>query len=275
MDLREAAALGVAGNMTGHLEQAGEAGDFTAVKAAVGKPKGMFPIYLPGIDHRLGTWPFSSDTLRLPDEDVDVQPEPEVALHVALSYDAGGVCAIRPFAFAAGDDTSLRKPAERIHHKKNWGEAAKGLSATWIPIDRFEPGGVIDRYRLACWLIRDGACLAYGEDSAVRDYGSHHGELLGWMVDRLRHQQQVGPLDHLAEWLERAGRPAQAVLLIGATRYTELGADTYVRPGDEVVVVVYDAEVHTPEGVAAAVAGGASELEHASLLRRRVIATTR
>jgi hypothetical protein len=271
MDLQHGAALGVAGNMTGHLEQAGEAGDFTAVKAAAGKPKGMFPIYLPGLDHRLGTWPFSADTLRLPDEEVNVQPEPEVALRVALSYDEGGVCALRPLAFAAADDTSLRKPAERIHHKKNWGAAAKGLSGTWIDLDAFEPGCALDRYRLACFLVRDGECLPYGEDSAVRDYGTHHGELVTWMIDRLRHQQEGGPLDHLAGWLDRAGRPTSAVVCIGATRYTAYGERTFVQPGDEVVVVVYDGEQYRADAVRAAVAAGARTLADASVLRRRVV----
>lgn len=271
MDLQDAAALGVAGNMTGHLEQAGEAGDFVAVRAAAGKPKGMFPIYLPGLDHRLGVWPFSAEVLQLPDEDVRVQPEPEVALRVRLQWDAGGVCGLEPLGFAAGDDTSLRKPAARIHHKKNWGPSAKGLSETWLPVDRFDADGTLGRFRLACWLVRDGACRLYGEDSAVRDYSTIWGELVDWMVDRLRNQTEVGPLDHLATWLEQAGRPEEAVLLIGATRYTELGEHTYVQPGDQVVVAVYDGAHHTPAAVAAAVEAGASSLPHASVLRRTVV----
>jgi hypothetical protein len=231
----------------------------------------MFPIYLPGLDHRLGAWPFHAEQLRLPDEPVDVQPEPEVALRVRLTWDDGGVCALEPLAFAAGDDTSLRRPAERLHEKKNWGPAAKGLSTTWIPIDTFDGGGALGRYRLACWHVRDGACRAYGEDSAVRDYRLIWGDLLGWMVDRLRNQTEVGPLDHLGTWLDRAGRPDEAVILIGATRYTDFGEGTFVEPGDEVVVVVYDGERYTSQAVAAAIEAGAGSLAHASVLRRIVV----
>ncbi len=47
-DLRRIATFGVAGNFTGHLEQAGEARDFTAVKTADAKaPKALFPTYIP------------------------------------------------------------------------------------------------------------------------------------------------------------------------------------------------------------------------------------
>ncbi|MBX2799966.1 MAG: hypothetical protein KTR31_19960 [Myxococcales bacterium] len=271
-DLRSAVAFGVAGNMTGHLEQAGEAGDFVGVSAAADRPKGMFPIYLPGLDHRLGSWPFSATTLRLPDATTHVQPEPEVALRVALQWDAQGVCGLQPLAFAAADDTSLRKPADKIQHKKNWGAHAKGLAEHWIDIDRFDASGILERFRLACWLVRDGVCHAYGEDSAVRDYGTHYGPLVDWMVDRLRHQVDEGPLDHLSAWLGRIERPREAVLLIGATRYTDFGQSTYVAPGDEVVVTVYDGAVHAPEAVARAVADGAAALPGASVLRRRVVA---
>ena len=48
IDLKQAATFGVAGNFTGHLEQAGEARDFTQVKTAEkNAPKAVFPTYLP------------------------------------------------------------------------------------------------------------------------------------------------------------------------------------------------------------------------------------
>ncbi|MBT6492303.1 MAG: hypothetical protein HOK97_21210, partial [Deltaproteobacteria bacterium] len=40
--------FGVAGNFTGHLEQAGEASDFLDVKVSeAAAPKGIFPFYIP------------------------------------------------------------------------------------------------------------------------------------------------------------------------------------------------------------------------------------
>jgi len=47
IDVTQAIGFGVAGNFTGHLEQAGEASDFVGVEAAAGAPKGVFPFYVP------------------------------------------------------------------------------------------------------------------------------------------------------------------------------------------------------------------------------------
>ena len=53
-DLRGWFGFGVAGNFAGHLEQAGEAVDFTNVESAGNAPKGIFPWYVPGYDVLLG-----------------------------------------------------------------------------------------------------------------------------------------------------------------------------------------------------------------------------
>ena len=45
---------------------------------------------------------------------------------------------------------------KKISQKKNWGAATKGTADTGIEIDRFAEGGVLDGYRLACFLLRDG-----------------------------------------------------------------------------------------------------------------------
>ena len=47
-DLRQMATFGVAGNFTGHLEQAGEAKDFSNIATKdKNAPKAIFPTYLP------------------------------------------------------------------------------------------------------------------------------------------------------------------------------------------------------------------------------------
>jgi hypothetical protein len=270
MPLTSLPVLGIAGNFTGHLEQAGEAADFVAVSAAAGKPKGIFPMYLPIAGHRLGLWPFSTDTLRLPRHEADVQPEPELALRVALTWRNDRVVALRPSAFCAFDDTSIRRPAQpKISMKKNWGPNSKGMSTTWIGLDRFDSNGVLHHIRLASFLIRDGLCKAYGEDSAVRDYSTMYGELVAWSIDKLANQADVGPLEAIGQMLVLAGQPTEAVLSIGATRYTAHGEGNFVRAGDVVVIVAYDERSHRPADIAEAAADGAS-IEGASVLRRTV-----
>ncbi|MCO4745561.1 MAG: hypothetical protein KC912_12285 [Proteobacteria bacterium] len=271
MKLDHAIGLGVAGNMTGHLEQAGEASDFVAVETKEAKaPKGMFPFYVPGHTGQLGAFPLSSDALRLPDFEANVQIEPEVALLLDLEWKDGQVAGVHPRAFAAYNDASIRRPAAKISEKKNWGSATKGVSAAWIPVDGLQPGGVMDSYRLSCFLLRDGTLHAYGEDSAVAGYSYFHGTLLDWIADRLNHQQDHGPLEHLAAHLATAGSPAQAVISIGATRYTTVGESTFLKAGDVSIVVVYDGNRFDDTAIQARLLAGDDQAAGLSVLRQRV-----
>ena len=48
MNFEQMIGFGVAGNFAGHLEQAGEAADFTQVKTENAiQPKAIFPFYIP------------------------------------------------------------------------------------------------------------------------------------------------------------------------------------------------------------------------------------
>ncbi|SIQ75101.1 hypothetical protein SAMN05880558_105136 [Aeromonas sp. RU39B] len=239
--------LGVAGNFAGHLEQAGEASDFVAVKVREAHaPKALFPFYVPGHSGQLGEYPVSSDTLWLPEAavsgDEKVQIEPEVALLCELTYAGDEVVAVHPVAFGAYNDCSIRRPhARKISEKKNWGECSKGLSEPLLPIDGLQPGGPLDGYRICCYLERDGALMAYGVDSAVVDYSYFHDTLLTWVRDKLNHQQDEGPAEHINGLLKAAGHPARLIVSIGATRYTEFGETHFLMPGDVSCVVLYPA----------------------------------
>lgn len=286
IDLKAAIGFGVAGNFTGHLEQAGEASDFVGIEAEAGAPKGVFPFYVPSVNakdpsHFLHTFPLSTDTIEHPGEiegqPANLQIEPELALLCELSYDGGRVASICPTHFAAYNDCSTRRPdATKISQKKNWGKNTKGLASDqWVAIDAFTAGGVLRNYRLACYLLRDGELHVYGEDSAVSGYGYMYEKLLGWLIDRFNTQKDQGPLEDLPRWLEVAGRPAHAVVSIGATRYTPLGETTYLQPGDEAAVVAYDAAEHGVDEIQAALSKGETPdgaVQTCSMLRQRVVA---
>ena len=299
LDLTRAVGLGVAGNFAGHLEQAGEAGDFASVRAEAGRPKGVFPFYVPwppsgtagddAVPGFLRTFPLSRDTIAHPGEiagrPAQLQIEPELALRCRLNYDptTGRVVSLEPSHFAAYNDCSTRRPdATKISQKKNWGPATKGLADDqWITLqpagaEGFASGGNLDHTRLACFLRRDGVLRAYGEDSPVAGpdgYSTMYAPLLDWIVQQLNAQEDHGPLEPVPAYLEAAGRPRDAVISIGATRYTALGESTYLQPGDESVVVVYDARVHPtatlPSLVDSPPAGGGVSY---SLLRQAVVA---
>ncbi|MEM9347844.1 MAG: DUF5718 family protein [Planctomycetota bacterium] len=290
IDLQQTIGFGVAGNFAGHLEQAGEASDFVGVKAQAGAPKGVFPFYVPPAkpnqpDHFLHTFPLSSDTIENPGkidgEPANLQIEPELALLCELQYDTDHVVtAIKPTHFAAYNDCSTRRPtATKISQKKNWGPNTKGLASDqWLPLDTFETGGCLDRFRLACYLKRDDQLHAYGEDSPVAGpdgYGYMYGQLLDWLVDRLNHQEDSGPLEDLPNWFSVANHPSQAVIAIGATRYTPLGESTYLQPGYESIVVAYDQAHHdTATLEAALLSSGAIQGagQTCSVLRQDVVA---
>ena len=195
--------LGVAGNFAGHLEQAGEASDFADVEAADGAPKGVFPWFVRGSDGPLAVNPLSSTEIRLPtDAAATCQIEPELALWCELAYgDGGEIASVTPTHFGAFNDCSWRErpgatpgASVKISHKKHWGPASQGFASDQaLPLDRLAPGGMLDRHRLASFLVRDGETHAYGEHVPVAGYGYFHGRLLGWLVETAEHAEGRRP----------------------------------------------------------------------------------
>ena len=249
-ELRTWFGFGVAGNFAGHLEQAGEAADFVNVQPRAGEkseaPKGIFPWYAPGVDGFLGEFPLSHDTVALPKSDtpLNLQIEPEVGLACHVVWDGDTVVTLQPFALGAFNDCSIRRPnALKISHKKNWGPASKGVARQFFDVGDLTPDGPTSTLRLLCHLrTADGQEHEYGVDSPLLGY-SYYGEvLLDWITERLANQKGSAdtPLEDVGALMVASGRPSKVLIGIGATRYTELGESTYLQPGDEAIVRVYD-----------------------------------
>ena len=275
--------FGIAGNFALHLAQAGELEEFkdiiTAEEAA---PKGMFPFYLPKptapaeqqalhAKEILSTYPLSSDNIKLPKEKVNVQAEPEVALVCDLEYTAGKLSKITPTYFGAYNDCSIRVAgASKISDKKNWGADSKGFSNTLIKIDKFENGGVMDNYSIASFLRRDGEVHTYGEDVELNGYSYFYEKLLDWMLNQLITQEDFGPLEPIEEYIQACGNPLQAIISIGATRYTKYGETTFLQTGDEVIIVVYDRTKITKDEVVESVKTKSYDSTIMSVLAQKV-----
>jgi hypothetical protein len=245
-ELRTWFGFGVAGNFAGHLEQAGEAADFVNVTSEGAAPKGIFPWYAPGVDGFLGEFPLSHDTVALPKSDtpLNLQIEPEVGLACHVVWDGDTVVTLQPFALGAFNDCSIRRPnARKISHKKNWGPASKGVARQFFDVGDLTPDGPTSTLRLLCHLrTADGQEHEYGVDSPLLGY-SYYGEvLLDWITERLANQKGSAdtPLEDVGALMVASGRPSKVLIGIGATRYTELGESTYLQPGDEAIVRVYD-----------------------------------
>ncbi|MBN2817098.1 MAG: hypothetical protein JXQ67_10475 [Campylobacterales bacterium] len=275
--------LGIAGNFALHLAQAGELEEFkeiiTADEAA---PKGMFPFYLPTTQNPLQktnltakemllTYPLSNDTIQLPKESVNVQAEPEVGLICQLEYTAGKLSKITPTHFGAYNDCSIRVAgAEKISDKKNWGADSKGLSNRLIAIDKFEVGGVMDSYSICSFLRRNGELHAYGEDVELTGYSYFHEKLLEWITNQILTQEDFGPLEALESYIDACDNPQEAIISIGATRYTEYGESTFLQTGDEVLVALYDRNTYSLADVIQALKEHEYEKENMSVLAQKV-----
>ncbi len=243
---RESIGLGIAGNFALHLEQAGEMEDFKdVITEDENAPKGLFPFYLPNFDNQLGVFPLSSDSLILPKDDVNVQVEPEVGLLCELIYEDGKLSKVIPTHFGAYNDASIRKDgAKKISEKKNWGEASKGFSKNLIKIDKFEDGGIMDRWHIASFLKRDGNVFRCGEDVELTGYSYFYQKLISWIENQINTQKDFGVLEPISEYISTCKNPKQAVISIGATRYTSLGENSFVQDGDEIFIVLYDSSIY-------------------------------
>ncbi|MCG9611928.1 DUF5718 family protein [Vibrio harveyi] len=251
-NFEDAMILGIAGNFAGHLQQAGEADDFALYgDVNANKPQALFPIYVPFIEHPyLSTYPISTDTTKLPNDILNLQIEPELALICDVSYEGGQVIQLTPTHFGAFNDCSIRRPdANKISDKKNWGAASKGLASRLIELERLTPDSDIGRFRIASFHKRGEQVFAYGEDCAVNEYSYFYADLLDWIRDQMNHQVDRGPMENIHALLKQANLPSQLVVAVGATRYTEYGEQNFLERGDESVVVVYDSHLYQPKDV--------------------------
>ncbi|HOI83362.1 MAG TPA: DUF5718 family protein [Campylobacterales bacterium] len=273
MDFKNTVGIGVAGNFTGHLEQAGESADFVGVVTAEeDAPKGIFPFYLPSHPaSHLATYPLSSHEIDMPNEHDNLQAEPEVAVVCDIVYAGDKVVELKPKFFGAYNDCSIRREgARKISDKKNWGANSKGIANKLLKVDSFQKGGVMDGYRIACYLRRGGILHAYGIDSALSSYSYFHGKLMDWIVECINNQQDGGPLENVGELLKECGHPTEAIVSIGATRYTEFGESGYLQKGDEIYAVLYPSELFDENEIKNMISDGSLDADGLSVLHQMV-----
>ncbi len=279
IELKQLACFGVAGNFTGHLEQAGEDKDFTKVKTAeVNAPKAVFPTYLPQgavstlTPEFLHVYPFDEYSIIFPEGEDKLQIEPECAIVFDVDWQGDKVLNLNPLVFSASNDCSIRKQgATKISQKKNWGPSSKGFAANHIKIDRFAPGGILDRYRIASFLVRGDQVFPYGEDSAIKDYSYFYDKLTTWLIDRFNTQPDEGPAENINAYLNESGRPTRIMVSVGATRYTDFGQSNYLKVGDYALVVLYPGDVYSPTEIIHRAIRDNLEEDDISVLRQEII----
>ncbi|MCR4954626.1 MAG: DUF5718 family protein [Treponema sp.] len=297
---KEIPCFGVAGNFTGHLEQAGEAVDFANVKIAeANAPKAVFPTYIPAANsptlktpNFLKIYPFDSTKIIFPAGEEKLQIEPECAIifeaewkqtngtekglatstESSKSSEQYELVSLKPICFGASNDCSIRKQgAKKISQKKNWGACSKGFSSNLIPADYFEFGSIFDRYRIASFLVRDGIIHPYGEDSAIRGYSYFYKKLTDWLLEKFNGQKDEGPAEDIHSYLVESGCPEKIMVSVGATRYTDWGEHNFLQTGDKSVVLVYPKDKYSKEvivSVAKKLTSEQDSLEYDKIIRQ-------
>ena len=276
LELKNMATFGIAGNFTGHLEQAGEAKNFLSVKSNKNAPKTIFPTYIPSksdeIPMFLKEFPFSSEKIVFPKNEQNLQIEPECAIICEIEYKNENVSSISPIYFAASNDCSIRKEGNVfISTKKNWGKNSKGLSNQLIKIDRFEPGGILDDYRIASFLQRDKELFEYGEDCAVTGYSYFYRTLIDWCIEKFNTQTNSVPEENILFYLKKANFPNHIMISVGATRYTDFGIKNYLRSGDSSIVVLYPQSKYNKDAVIKMIKNNDFSKSDISVLKQKVI----
>ncbi|QOP45211.1 DUF5718 family protein [Sulfurimonas paralvinellae] len=280
-DYKEYLGLGIAGNFALHLAQAGELEEFKdVITADEAAPKGIFPFYLPCKKssqserprEMLFTYPLSSETLQLPNENLNVQAEPEVALICELTYIKEKLVHIAPQAFGAYNDASIRVAgAQKISDKKNWGANTKGIATELLPLDIFEDGGMMDNYSICSFLRRDDALYAYGENVELTGYSYFYEKLTDWILNQINTQEDFGPLEDIKSYIKECNNPTKLIISIGATRYTDYGEKTFLQSGDEVLIAVYNHNRYSLENIEALLQNKQYEEPALSILAQKVL----
>lgn len=269
--------FGIAGNFTGHLEQAGEANDFLQVKTLDSNaPKAIFPTYINNINSSapdfLKTYPFDSEKIIFPENELKLQIEPECGLICNLKWENNKITSIIPVKFGASNDCSIRKEgAKKISQKKNWGKSSKGLSDNLIPLNSFNSSGNINDYRIASYIKRNNEVYIYGENSAVCDYSYIYEKLISWMLDKFNNQCDEGPAEKIIDYLITADKPEQIMVSIGATRYTEFGQNNFLQKDDITYVILYSEKDYTEKEIFEMVKTDKLDDERISSLIQKVI----
>lgn len=251
-DLRDYLGFAVAGNFATHLSESGIDDEFSAIKTEEeGAPKGLFPFYIKDHDSFLKIYPISHNTILTHDREEDmIQAEPELALICDFVYKNTKVIDIIPRYFSAFNDCSLRvEDGKKLSTKKNWGANTKGISPEFIEIDNFTEEGILSKYHLSSFIIRDGKLYNYGTISAVKSYSYFFTKLKDWMIDKFNKQEDCGPLEEITQFMKGSSIAKGILIAAGATSYSEFGKKNYLRKGDELFIYVYNSKVYSHQQI--------------------------
>lgn len=252
--------LGVAGNVAGHMQQAGEADS----SHSSNMPAAVFTFYAPHphtvdatadeVLGRLENFPVSNAVLdfprlggNVPNLSLNVQVEPEMGLLCDIVYTRDGAAVERlvPRRVAAFNDCSIRQldGSSKLSEKKNWGAGSKGISLRSFRVNSISKGSYVDQLCLASYIKRGEDTFQYSVPAPARNYLLFHDALLDWIVNSINTQQDTDKWEEIFPRLVESDYPVSMWIALGAGEYTEWGSQNYLQPKDESLVMVYDEEI--------------------------------
>eukprot|EP00434_Breviolum_minutum_P018664 symbB.v1.2.016467.t2/scaffold1252.1/size200744/15 len=245
--------LGVAGNVAGHMQQAGEAD----ASHSSNMPAAVFTFYAPHphtvdatedeVLGRLENFPVTNAVIDFPPHGGNVQVEPEMGLLCDIVYakDSSSVERLIPRRVAAFNDCSIRQldGSSKLSEKKNWGAGSKGISLRSFRINSISKGSYVDQLCLASYIKRGEDTFQYSVPAPARNYLLFHDALLDWIVDSINTQQDTDKWEEIFPLLVESDYPVSMWIALGAGEYTDWGSTNYLQPKDQSLVMVYDEEI--------------------------------
>lgn len=253
--------LGVAGNVAGHMAQAGEA---DPDQAPTEMPAAVFTFYAPHphtvdatedeILQRLENFPVTNAVIDFPRQGGNVQVEPEMGLYCDIVYtkDGRSVERLVPRRIAAFNDCSIRQldGSSKLSEKKNWGFGSKGISLRSFRINSISRGSYVDQLCMASYIKRGDQTFDYSIPAPARNYLLFHDALLDWIVERINTQTDTDKWEEIFPRLVQSDYPVSMWIALGAGEYTDWGNNNFLQPKDETLVLIYD-EKRYPKGPSA------------------------
>jgi len=125
-------------------------------------------------------------------------------------------------------------------------------------------------FSICSFLRRNNELHAYGENVELSGYSYFYDKLTEWIQNQINTQEDFGPLENIKEYLVTCNNPTDAVISIGATRYTPYGETTFLQTGDEVLVVVYNHKSYSLDDVLQTLRDKKYNKENMSILAQEV-----
>ncbi|NOI26664.1 DUF5718 family protein [Vibrio mediterranei] len=221
-------ALGIIGNFHGHLSSAERQKEHDI-------PVGIFVVN--SLDNNIIT---DGDILKFPPKGGRIQAEPEFVVTFRVEYLNYHIESLKPVRMTIGNDMTIREleNSTKIVERKIWGENSKGLAVNSWKINDLDVIG--ENYKLRSFIKRHGSIMEYTDEADVSGLKIFGEPLCKWLVNQINTQCDDGICKEILPQIIEANFPDEIMVYCGAPNYTSWGNSEYIKPGDEISIILVD-----------------------------------